>query len=223
LSWGFYLENMPKGYKKDGSFAGRVFQKGHPSYITEESKRKISEANKGRIRSKEAILKTSKANRGKKRSEECKKIMSEQKMGDRNPAKRLEVRQKIREKRKFQIISEETKKKISMANKGKAHLWQKGHWTGGKNPNWKGGIGLLQQLKNKEIMAGRKRPSQCEICGSLGEICFDHNHKTGEFRGWICHRCNLALGLVKDNTELLLTMIDYLKGQLILMRKNGKK
>src|ERR1035438_431670 len=57
--------------------------------------------------------------------------------------------------------------------------------------------------------------SLCELCngvpkGRSGRTCFDHDHETGEFRGWICGRCNLVLGLVKDDTELLDKMIVYL-------------
>ena len=88
------------------------------------------------------------------------------------------------------------------------------------NPLYKGGIeneSLTYKqsvLKKREKIAGRKRPNQCEICGAMGKICFDHDHETGKFRGWICLRCNFALGLVKDNIEILFTMIKYLKNYL---------
>ena len=32
-------------------------------------------------------------------------------------------------------------------------------------------------------------------------LCMDHNHKTGEFRGWLCHKCNRAAGLLDDSHE----------------------
>ncbi len=32
-----------------------------------------------------------------------------------------------------------------------------------------------------------------EIVGS--EICLDHDHRTGKFRGWLCVPCNAILGL----------------------------
>lgn len=51
----------------------------------------------------------------------------------------------------------------------------------------------------------------CEICGSTNRICFDHDHNSGKFRGWLCNSCNVALGLVRDNPETLLKMIEYLK------------
>ncbi len=91
-----------------------------------------------------------------------------------------------------------TRKKLSISHMGK---------TREKSSNWKGG---MSNLEKNERLAGRKKPKQCEICGAFGRICFDHNHDTGEFRGWICHRCNVVLGFVKDNTELLKALSNYL-------------
>lgn len=86
-------------------------------------------------------------------------------------------------------------------NKGKSHLPLE------KNPNWKGG-------KNKKNPT-RPRPEQCEVCGAFGKdfkkgLCYDHDHSTGKFRGWLCTRCNVALGMVKDNTELLEALAKYI-------------
>ena len=98
--------------------------------------------------------------------------------------------------------------KHTKKTKLKMSVIQKGKRAGASNPMWKGGI---TKLKKQEKIAGRARPEGCEICGAMGTICFDHNHKTGIFRGWICHRCNLVLGLVKDSSELLNQLSDYLK------------
>ncbi len=73
--------------------------------------------------------------------------------------------------------------------------------------NWKGGLTVVQK---QEIKAGRKKPSQCELCGRGGKICFDHDHTTGKFRGWICQNCNSALGMIKDNVQTLKLMIEYI-------------
>src|SRR3990167_4225882 len=80
-------------------------------------------------------------------------------------------------KKGIYIPTKETRKKLSDA------------WKDKRNPRWLGGKSLYY-LKTKEYIAGRKRPEQCEICGALGIICFDHDHITGKFRGWICSRCN---------------------------------
>ena len=42
----------------------------------------------------------------------------------------------------------------------------------------------------------------------------DHNHDTEEFRGWLCHKCNLGLGNLGDNAERCERAADYLNGKL---------
>lgn len=38
----------------------------------------------------------------------------------------------------------------------------------------------------------------------------DHCHATGKVRALLCHNCNIALGLLKESTKTLQSMIDYL-------------
>ena len=53
----------------------------------------------------------------------------------------------------------------------------------------------------------------CQICGQKDrrELCVDHCHTTGAVRGLLCDNCNKALGLFKDNVDVLNKAIDYLK------------
>lgn len=115
----------------------------------------------------------------------------------------LESINKIKLNRKGKGIGNKNGKGKNIGNQS-----AKGKVSGEKNGNWNGGTS--NRLGIKEKIAGRLRPEQCEICGAIGKICFDHDHKTGLFRGWICSRCNLALGLVKDNEELLISLSEYL-------------
>lgn len=105
-------------------------------------------------------------------------------------------------------------------NKGKKGLqiaWNKGlkgFMKGFKNNKWKGGISKSDyRVKLNELKAGRSKPAHCEICYERGKIDFDHSHKTLLFRGWICRRCNLVLGMVKDNPILLKNLALYLSIQ----------
>ena len=58
----------------------------------------------------------------------------------------------------------------------------------------------------------------CECCRQRPESydpprkwCFDHDHKTGLFRGWLCDTCNLSIGQLGDNIEGLTNALNYLK------------
>lgn len=73
------------------------------------------------------------------------------------------------------------------------------------NPNYR----LLQ----KERVAGRPCPATCEVCDGpavVRGLVFDHDHKTGAFRGWLCHHCNIVLGHVRDSQWRLWALIEYL-------------
>ena len=53
----------------------------------------------------------------------------------------------------------------------------------------------------------------CGICKkeiSLLDSAIDHNHTTGSFRGVLCKQCNRALGMFKDDKEILQNAIEYL-------------
>lgn len=58
----------------------------------------------------------------------------------------------------------------------------------------------------------RPCPEVCEACQVPHKhaLCLDHNHATGEFRGWLCKSCNLALGYAKDNIDVLQGLTHYL-------------
>lgn len=76
--------------------------------------------------------------------------------------------------------------------------------------------GEANRQRRLELKAGRPRPAVCDICGEAprpGErrLSFDHSHATGKFRGWLCGRCNTALGLARDSVEILLKLALYLE------------
>jgi hypothetical protein len=56
----------------------------------------------------------------------------------------------------------------------------------------------------------------CAICKGEGDgkwkkLCVDHDHKTGKVRQLLCRNCNMVLGQVGDNANLLEEMIKYLQ------------
>jgi hypothetical protein len=71
---------------------------------------------------------------------------------------------------------------------------------------WK--YGLTEDRYNVLVAKG------CAICegppNGRGRYAFDHDHKTGKFRGLLCSRCNTALGSFLDNKDYLWRAMKYL-------------
>jgi hypothetical protein len=62
-----------------------------------------------------------------------------------------------------------------------------------------------------------RQGGRCAICrqepsGRRVEsvLHLDHDHATGRVRGMLCGRCNKALGLLRDDPSLVLSLISYL-------------
>lgn len=51
----------------------------------------------------------------------------------------------------------------------------------------------------------------CAACRVDKPVHVDHDHKTGLVRGLLCYLCNQALGNVRDDSERLQGLIDYLE------------
>lgn len=75
-------------------------------------------------------------------------------------------------------------------------------------------------LKEYKIML-KNQDNKCAICkkeetlldhrsGKVKMLAVDHCHLNNQVRSLLCRRCNQALGLLRDDVELMYTMIDYL-------------
>jgi hypothetical protein len=64
--------------------------------------------------------------------------------------------------------------------------------------------------KPKKRLESHPIPSGCEICGNETKLVFDHCHAKGHHRGWLCHLCNIMLGVARDNSTNLNNAIKYL-------------
>jgi hypothetical protein len=63
----------------------------------------------------------------------------------------------------------------------------------------------------REAIVGPK-PETCQACGGTdGGIVFDHCHARQHPRGWLCDRCNVALGCLRDSPDRLRKLLAYLK------------
>lgn len=74
------------------------------------------------------------------------------------------------------------------------------------------GLSLEEYESAAEAQGGR-----CLICREHPEdgiLRVDHHHGTGVVRGLLCDRCNRALGLLRDDPEVLEAAAAYLRGAL---------
>ena len=68
----------------------------------------------------------------------------------------------------------------------------------------------------------KKQNGLCAICNGEGflmdptkhrtKLVVDHCHKTGVVRGLLCHNCNRALGLFKDDPKAMTNAVSYVEG-----------
>lgn len=75
---------------------------------------------------------------------------------------------------------------------------------------------LLKYQMTPEQYAAKVEEQQgrCAICAIEPEaraLAVDHNHTTGRVRGLLCHNCNVALGLFKEEPQFLKRAIAYLQ------------
>lgn len=63
----------------------------------------------------------------------------------------------------------------------------------------------------------QNEPFECPICGKrtiagiTSKVVLEHNHRTGEVRGWVCDSCNTGIGRFKDDIELLKRAIKFIE------------
>ena len=69
--------------------------------------------------------------------------------------------------------------------------------------------------KDNFIKLKEKQFGLCAICYEKlpddRKIRVDHDHYTGEVRGLLCSRCNLAVAIFENNKDLIGNVVDYLE------------
>ena len=61
----------------------------------------------------------------------------------------------------------------------------------------------------------KKQEGKCAICGNAFKNVYDtnidHNHETKKVRGLLCNKCNLGIGLFRDNDVIAYSAYTYLR------------
>lgn len=91
--------------------------------------------------------------------------------------------------------------------------------------NWHSKSAIEKQASRVKAMYGinpeeyitmhEKQNGKCAICGespkTLRGLHIDHSHITGKVRGLLCHGCNTGIGALKEDAQILLNAIKYLR------------
>lgn len=114
------------------------------------------------------------------------------------------------------------KAKCKACQSEEARKWGKANPDRATLNKWRSGLKLKYGITEEQWYAKfEQQGGKCAICGederyvhSSGtpfRIATDHCHETGKFRGILCNNCNRAIGLLKDNAQLLRKAADYLE------------
>lgn len=76
---------------------------------------------------------------------------------------------------------------------------------------WKNYKITIEQFNNMLLSQG----GCCAVCKGppmgKGQFHVDHDHATNKIRGLLCHKCNVALGMVNDSVDHLSSLMGYVR------------
>lgn len=122
-------------------------------------------------------------------------------------------RELVRERnRRWRAKNSDYRKKWRLANPEKESEYQRRYYEKNRakkkasNKRWwkehPGAKTISQRKRNGCIdPSGEVKVGNCEICNKRCKLRYDHNHKTGLFRGWLCNNCNMKLDWYIENQK----------------------
>lgn len=89
--------------------------------------------------------------------------------------------------------------------------WKKTNSDKYRDYRLKKAFGISTEEYNKKLKTQKNGCAICKkSCASGNNLAVDHCHASGVIRGLLCSKCNLGLGLFKDDVILLATAKKYL-------------
>jgi len=83
-----------------------------------------------------------------------------------------------------------------------------------RDNNYKNTYGISLDEYNEKLKLQNNR---CEICKTHesevfgGRLHVDHRHKDSAIRGLLCRNCNIALGFLKEDADIVAEMLHYIR------------
>jgi hypothetical protein len=99
----------------------------------------------------------------------------------------------------------------------RARLWYYGHQDWVRDRNLRRQYGLSLEQFNQMFEEQGKCCRTCHRTEPKGQNwVVDHDHVTNRIRGILCNLCNTAIGLLDENRETLVRLIEYLRSSTLL-------
>jgi hypothetical protein len=88
-------------------------------------------------------------------------------------------------------------------------------WESSRRRSWLKRHYSISLERFDEMMAAQG--GRCAVCGTDDAsphqyLSVDHDHQTGEPRGLLCNRCNVGIGRLGDDPDLIRKALAYLEG-----------
>jgi hypothetical protein len=82
------------------------------------------------------------------------------------------------------------------------------HNAASKEAYWLRQYGMSRESVDE---IGAKQSNRCALCAEPEPGHLDHDHVNGGVRALLCQRCNFALGLLRDDPDLMRAAADYVE------------
>jgi hypothetical protein len=75
----------------------------------------------------------------------------------------------------------------------------------------KGKNEAMKVAKESGIPYKAPEGTPCALCNKKkNNLVFDHNHQTNRFRGYLCNECNRSIGMLGENMENMVKILNYI-------------
>jgi hypothetical protein len=94
----------------------------------------------------------------------------------------------------------------------KSKKWYKEHREKARNYQLKRNFGISKEEYDLMLKEQNNKCAICNIQNNTSKFfAVDHNHQTNKIRALLCCECNAMLGFCKENIDILLSAIIYIK------------
>jgi hypothetical protein len=110
-------------------------------------------------------------------------------------------------------------KKWYEANKEDKHAKRMKRRAKDPHKMWKDALARFGLTVDQFIQKLEYQDGVCAIChrpetrvarsGNVVRLSVDHNHETGEVRDLLCHYCNAAFGMLREDPTIIANMLAY--------------